>query len=90
MFQELCDKAGSPLGSTGSVTDSIKSESPSGSVPEDRKGLEAGMFFIMIAHLVKKTWLNAALSGFSDYILIVILFLSLVTLLCHIHAQELV
>jgi hypothetical protein len=54
MFQELCDKAGSPLGSTGSVTDSIKSESPSGSVPEDRKGLEAGMFFIMIAHLVKK------------------------------------
>lgn len=39
--EELCDKRGSPLGSTGSVADSIKSESPAGSVPEDRKSLEA-------------------------------------------------
>ncbi|XP_033609289.1 PHD finger protein 23-like isoform X4 [Cryptotermes secundus] len=38
--EELCDKAGSPLGSTGSVADSIKSESPAGSVSEERKGLE--------------------------------------------------
>lgn len=44
ILQELCDKGGSPLGSTGSVADSIKSESPAGSVPEDRKGLESGVF----------------------------------------------
>lgn len=60
IFQELCDKGGSPLGSTGSVADSIKSESPAGSVPEDRKGLEAGVF--------------AVLSWCSDYIVMVILF----------------
>jgi hypothetical protein len=48
ILQELCDKAGSPLGSTGSVTDSIKSESPAGSVPEDRKGSETGVFIVLI------------------------------------------
>ncbi|XP_021922726.1 PHD finger protein 23A-like isoform X4 [Zootermopsis nevadensis] len=38
--EELCDKAGSPLSSRSSVEDSIKSESPSNSANEDRKGLE--------------------------------------------------
>jgi hypothetical protein len=47
-LQELCDKAGSPLGSTGSVADSIKSESPTDSVTEDRKGLETGVFILLI------------------------------------------
>jgi hypothetical protein len=48
MLQELCDKVGSPLGSTGSVADSIKSESPAGSVPEDRKSSETGVFILLI------------------------------------------
>jgi len=75
-LQELCDKGGSPLGSTGSVADSIKSESPAGSVPEDRKGLEAGVFLFWFHVWYRiETWRNAAVSEFNEYILRVILFL---------------
>jgi hypothetical protein len=52
LLQELRDKAGSPLGSTGSVADSIKSESPADSVSEDRKDLETGVFILLIPFAV--------------------------------------
>jgi hypothetical protein len=61
LIQELCDKAGSPLGSTGSVADSIKSESTAGSVSEERKGLETGVFIALIALSVQNgTWFFAS------------------------------
>lgn len=46
-FQEIREKTSSPLGSTGSVTDSIKSESVTSSVPEDTKNSDAetGKYF---------------------------------------------
>lgn len=37
-FQELREKAGSPMGSTGSMADSVKSESTGSSVVDDAKG----------------------------------------------------
>ncbi|XP_046405298.1 PHD finger protein 13-like isoform X2 [Ischnura elegans] len=42
--EELREKSGSPIGSTGSLSDSIKSESTSGSLtPDDRKGSEVDL-----------------------------------------------